>query len=198
MNCDLCDGRMVICNTGLMCNKCGVTATHFVFQEPFNVDNTFTHKTKATIYKRIKYFTKIIKNIRGRIIPLGITNELIISKIKNKPFETIHELRKLFQTERLSKYYDFIFYYWHKLKHERLIKLSEDDQKKLQNKFITFELAFRSKYPYKRNIINYNYLIRRFFKEINKEDYCQYLKPMIVSERINKLNKIYKKVNNLI
>jgi len=193
--CDLCDGLMIVSSSQLVCNKCGVTAPYYVFQQHYNQSfDSYSLKSKATIYKRIKYFMKLIKNIRGRLIPLGTINDVIMNKIKNKKFNSIHELRSLFKSESLSKYYDFIYYYWFKIKGKHLIKLSENDTKRLHNKFVAFELAFRLKYPNKRNIINYNYLIRTFLTEIGKKEYCQYLKPIILSERIDKLNKIYNKI----
>jgi len=195
MTCPDCDIKMILTNEGsFVCDECGRVGDQCFVHEFNNTCHSVTN-ISATVYKRFKYFAKLVRNISGKNIPDVDTINLIKKTLQGKPFNEINQLRKLFRLNGLSKYYEYIYYYWYIIKGYYLIPLSMSTQRRLTEKFENFERKYCYKYPQKRNIINYSFLIKKFMTEIGLSKYCKYLKQYSVQARINSLNKIYKELN---
>jgi hypothetical protein len=200
MNCDNCQSTNLKPLDGhFTCFDCGCIGVQMYVYSSFTKDIDYAYPIKTiTIYKRLKYFTKLIKNIRGQNIPDGKLHQRIVSKIKNRPFRSVKELRAIFRQRQLSQYYDYLYYYWWYFKKTHLIPITNNDARALIQRFNQFEIKYRQLFPNKRNIINYHFIIKKLLTEMGYGQYTRYLKSHRIAKQKKQLCQIYDKVRNAI
>lgn len=194
--CPVCDDNRKYNDYTITCLTCGLIEYAYVQSLPYKQNQVANPVNYKVIYKRINYFTKLLKNLNGKNIPSSIIHDKIVDKIKKDDFNTFNQLRKLFKLNKLSTYYDYLFYYWNYFKGNPLIQLNNYQMKLMIRMFKTFDRTYSRVYSNKRYLMNYQFLIRKFFIEINLKKYCKYIKKHNSKIKFNELEEMYDIVVN--
>lgn len=193
MHCEECNQVMDDSDPGFtVCRSCGLI--EYGFTHTPDIKNIAVYPITPIFYKRKIYFSMLIMNIQGKNIPpVQIFNE-IHRKLFRYTFKSIAYLRRLFKKHKLNKYYKFIYYYYYHRIGKRVIDLNRFQFDKIVDYFLTFERYYDELYPHSRNMLNYNFLLKKFFIRLEIPEYCAFIKSHCNRDRIKKLNEIYDNV----
>lgn len=179
-----CECNLIIVSGFPTCIKCGVVQLDKVVLIPSYAHQSRNNESfKKGSYYYIPYNRKFHWNSMLNLI-MGrkqLTNATKWNEIVNdiKPskdnFSTIQELRLIMKARGFSRYYKYIYNLWFDVKGYRIIDI-KNIQDKLNNQFCQFQLWYRKKYK-KRNLTNYNLLLKYLLKKNNVKNYEHILTP---------------------
>ena len=147
------------------------------------------------IYHRKSYFREKFRFLIGiKQPPNQQEYQEVIEKIKQHPFETIFDLKRLMRKLKLSLYYKYIYHIYFLIKNIKLIPLTLIEIDNLVNKFLALERSFKQQLPGKNNLPSYDIVISVLLKKNHYNCYKHVLQP----KNQRKLTKIIEKFSEVV
>ena len=144
------------------------------------------------VYKRKSYFREKLHLLTGAKQSTSEEYVKVLDVIRQRPFSTIFELKKLLKSSGLGKWNRYIYSIYFDIKNTRLIDLKESDISYLEQQFFEFERKFKAHYPTKKYIINYNIIIYYLLMSNNYSCASAIISPRNYSKTIKKFIEILK------
>jgi hypothetical protein len=178
-----------------VCISCGLTLNNVVFANNNSYDHNYYYIQKS-IYKRKAHLLNKLYLIQAQKIlneDFG-NNSKLMNIMRNSRIESIHDIYKTLEKNKLTAHnkHGFIIYYM--LKRERIIKLSFIECSQIIKEFEIFNKLFIKKYP-KKNMISYNFLLHRFSENLDLPMLKLVNLPKL-EQTNNKIEEIYNSVIN--
>jgi hypothetical protein len=191
INCNSSDIRFN--NEFFVCVHCGVVDKSLFFcQQPLFEEGLLVKYS----YMRLKHFKKILKSITGDRI-CRVPDD-VIEDIKKHDFNNIFELKKLMKSLNYKKYYLSVYWIYKIIKNKNLINLSKNTINKMIIMFKEIDSCFiqlRQSYDEKRkNILHYQYLIRKMLLILDQGQHLEHLSKMKSVNKLNYSEKLFKQI----
>jgi len=176
-----------------VCIDCGYTITNKIWVlQPLFIDN-IQYQTR---YSRCKHFEKILRSIQSFLI-CSVPDE-VIDELKKETFTTIQELKYIMRQRKLKKYYLSIYWIYNRCKNQVLITLDKNVVFCLKVMFSKVNSTFikiRSNHDEKRyNMLQYHYLLRKFFRILKKDCFTKHLFLMKDKNKIQYSEDLFEKI----
>jgi len=176
-----------------VCTSCGHTITNKVWMlQPLFIDN-IQYQTR---YSRCKHFEKILRSIQSFLI-CSVPDE-VIEELKKEEFSTIQQLKFVMRKKKMKKYYLSIYWIYNRCKNEVLITLDKNVIFCLKVMFSNVNSTFiriRSTHDDTRyNMLQYHYLLRKFFRMLKKTHFIKHLFIMKDKNKIQYSEDLFQKI----
>lgn len=189
-----CDIEYIAIKGNMLCPNCGIVDVYkIVYGESYSENSRRISGQPKLPYKRKVYFRQKLRLLGGYKQCMTDDYENIILKLSSEKFETVHELKRIMQKKKMSKFYIYIYDIYFRVKGVKLLKLSHSDITNMTRQFTDFDRWYKNEYPNK-SMMSYDVISLLLLKEnkINTSDIIIIPKNYKKSELIfNKyLNKI--------
>ena len=175
-----------------VCHNCGYINYDEIHLEDYQYENTVK---KKIYYKRLNYFIEILKLVCCIKLSInGLSYVIDFCKRKYKriddEYENLINLKIFLKQNNFSKYLKYIYILYFKLFDIKLIEITHNEYTNVINDFKIFNHNYSQKTDNKRNILNYQFLIFKFFEKNN----INCLNYLILPYTNKKLLKIYNEI----